>query len=782
MENSKHLPIKLFQKRMTDERKTEGGGVKKDPKWLLSEEELAIRSQEFSEVINEAIEIFRKRPEKFDFIPTVLNLSVDDNAIAKSHRSAIKKVFNINRKSNIIEFARANNLLVKIDNIDDAIEVKQNIEHFKKNKIALSAIEELSRFEPAILLDEQKFDQKENTYKISLLNYYDTAMNNAVKATFEKYCQSNEIQIKETFYSPDLIIYKARNINSGNIEELKSFAALESFSFMPKYIASLDGLEDTVEVEIKEPIDGVEYPIVGILDSGIAGIKHLTPWLSESNYSSYPEEYTDKGHGTFVSGILLYGDELENKTYSGLEGCKIFDATVFPKGSIDEDELIDNIREAIRRNSQIKIWNMSLGTNQTCESDVFSDFGMALDNIQEVHNILICKSAGNCKNFLKNKPVSRIARSADSVRALVVGSIAHKKSLNDMAEINHPSPFSRVGHGPAGIIKPELVSYGGNAGVNELGMPVISGVHSFGITGGVISAVGTSFSTPRISALIAALDYNINDSFNPTLLKALAIHSSKYLEGQSMPTKDKIKSLGFGIPSPVNDIIYNDPYEITLIQQDTLVKGEFFEILEFPYPENLVDEDGYFYGEIKITLVANPVLNEKQGPEYCQSNIDVFFGTYDKLKERDVSKPNILNEIGLDGNENLIKSSHYSQHYKKDYISTFARERMLLDYGYKYQPIKKWMVNLEEMTSSNKEKFLATPKKWYLKVSGLYRDFSESLAIIDGEELSQDFSLLITIRDNKRKHNVYDTVSNLLRQRNFNHSDIKLRQEVRARV
>ncbi len=782
MENSKHLPIKLFQKRVTDERKTEGGGSKTEPKWLLDEENLAIRSQEFSDILDYEIELLKGRSEEFDFIPTVLNLILYDNAIAKTYRNAIKKVFNVNNKSNIIGFSKTNNLLVKVDSIEDAQEIKGNIEHYNKNKVAISAIEELSSFKPQILVDEQNLGQFENIFKISLLNYYDTAMNNAVKATFEKFCKSNDVELKQTFYSPELIIYRASKIDTKKLHELKSFAALESFSFMPRYQVSLDSIEQEANIPIKKPIDGVEYPTIGILDSGIAKIEHLSPWLAESGYSSYPEEYIDKRHGTFVSGVLLYGDDLEDKQHTGLEGCKLFDATVFPESSIDEDELIDNIREAVRRNPQINIWNMSLGTSQTAETDSFSDFGIALDNIQEVHNVLICKSAGNCSNFVSNRPASRIARSADSIRSLVVGSIAHKKSPHDIAEVNHPSPFSRIGHAPAGIIKPELVSYGGNAGVNNLGKQVISGVKSFGINGETMTAVGTSFSTPRVSALLAALDFNINDSFNPTLLKALAIHSSKYLEGQDMPTKDKIKSLGFGVPSPVNDIIYNDPHEITLIQQDTLVKGEFFEILEFPYPENMIDEEGYFYGEIKITLVANPVLNEKQGVEYCQSNIDVFFGTYDKLKERDITKPNILNEIGLDGNENLIKSSCYSQHFKKDYTSSFAKERMLLDYGKKYQPIKKWVVNLEEMTPANKENFLKAPKKWYLKVSGLYRDFSESLALIDGEELSQDFSIIITIRDNKRKHNVYDTVSHLLRQRNFNHSDIKLRQQIRANI
>lgn len=782
MAKDKLLPIKIFQKRVSDERKVEGGGDKTEPRWLLDDYDLLQRSSEFVKILSETIDLFEKRDSSFDFIPSVLSLNIEDDAIAKSYRNEIKKLFNVNYKSNIIGFSRTNDLIVKVDSVDDATAIQTNLENFQKNKIALSAINEIINFKPQILVKESELENSEFSFKISLLNYYDFALNNAVIATFEEYCKSETIKVKKVYYSPDLIIFKTQAITQAKLAKLKRFTALESISFMPKYIASLDGSGIEAEIPIKIPTPNLEYPVVGVLDSGISSIEHLMPWLTENSFSSYPEEYKDKGHGTFVSGVLLYGDSLEGKEYSGLEGCKLFDATVFPNDKIDEDELIDNIRDAIHRNSNIKIWNMSLGTNTVADIDSFSDFGIALDSIQEIHNVLICKSAGNCRNFEKNRPVSRIAKSADSVRSLVVGSIAHEKSAFDISEVNHISPFSRIGYGPAGIIKPELVSYGGNAGINDVGRTVQTGVKSFGVDGRIMSAVGTSFSTPRITSLVAALAHNITDEFNPVLLKALAIHSSKYPDGISLNQTDKLKYLGFGLPSPVNEIIYNDPHEITLIQQDTLVKGEFFEILEFPYPENLVNDDGFFYGDIKVTLVASPVLNAKQGSEYCQSNIDVFFGTYDKIKERDISKPSILNEIGLDGNENLLKGRHFSKHFHNDTTSSFANERMLLNYGKKYQPIKKWVVNLDEMTSSSKEKYLKTPKKWYLKVTGLYREFSETRAMADGEELSQDFCLIITIKDNKNEKMVYDNVTHLLNNRNFTHADIKLRERVRIKI
>ncbi|WPU98886.1 hypothetical protein SNE26_23005 [Mucilaginibacter sp. cycad4] len=58
----------------------------------------------------------------------------------------------------------------------------------------------------------------------------------------------------------------------------------------------------------------------------------------------------DPTHGTFVSSIVLYGDEFQNEDYIGADGCYLFDATVFPdlkKESIEEFELVEHIREAM---------------------------------------------------------------------------------------------------------------------------------------------------------------------------------------------------------------------------------------------------------------------------------------------------------------------------------------------------------------------------------------------------------------------------------------------------
>ncbi|MCT4664983.1 MAG: S8 family peptidase [Flavobacteriales bacterium] len=779
--NKKKLPIKLFQKRtQIDERRVEGGGDKTPPKWQLSGDQLTQRVEHLLSSIQNIDNAFENRPKERAFIPVTLKIDINDDAIAKSHRADIQKLFYGEKtKNNIIGFIGSNSAIVKVNNLQDCKAIRKNINQYSLNPKGISAVQSIQIFEPFII----DLNQAE-TIKVSLIDFLNYDINEAVKQLFENFCIKQGIKIKKVNYSSGLIIFKLSDISKVQLDSIKEFEAIESITLMPRYSLSMDSLNSQNEIDIKIPDENKVYPIVGVLDSGVARNKFLKPWLLNKNYSSYPEDFINQFHGSCVSSLIVYGDELENNKWTNASGCMIFDATVFPDTSredIHEDELVENIRNAIKDNSHIKIWNLSLGTISESDLNEFSDFGKALDEIQLNYDVVICKSVGNCTNFKDGYPKSRVAKSGDSIRSLVVGSITHSKNNQDLAELNHPSPFSRIGPGPANTIKPDLVSFGGNAGTAN-GRIIPNGVNVITPDGSVSQMVGTSFSTPRVTALLAELDFNINEEFNPTLLKGLAIHSANYPTNLSLNSNERINQMGFGLPKSADQIIYNDPHEITLILQENINKGEFIEILDFPFPDSLKDEDGNYYGEIRITAVTQPILREKQGAEYCQSNLKIQFGTYENIKNRDVTKSTILNPIGPQDPQNVILESNYGAKFKKDYTSEYAKERLLLNYGKKYQPIKKYSVNLDEMKPARKRDSLNGNLKWFLKVKGEYRDFAENLAVQDGEILNQDFTLIITIKDTKREKQVYNEVSRLLASRNFIHSNIKLRENIRIDI
>jgi subtilisin family serine protease len=775
---NKNLPIKIFKKRDNiDDRRTEGMSGNELPKWALTPAQLRKKSDSYLKVMASVEQTLQDRVAKKNFLPAVLRVKLRDVAVAKSHRSEVGKVFNVNRKYNFLGMSDEFDLMIKVDSPKDLNNIKQNISNIQEYAYGLSAIEELALFRPVV-------EAEGDVLKIRLINYHDYSLNMVVDSLFRKKLDSLGLVYKKTRYAEDLTIYKINAVSDTKLDDLRDFEAMYSITPMPKADIGMDSAAEDYNVPIKYPDSNIEYPIVGVLDSGIADIDQLKPWLLEDSYSAYPESLLDRGHGTFVAGVIVYGDELEGRTWTGLEGSMLYSAAVFPNPkleTVDEDELIENIRAAIESRPDIKIWNLSGGMKVECDLSDFSDFGKFLDDIQKTKDIMIVKSAGNCANFMVPDAVQRIPKSADSVRSLVVGSIAHKKSLDDLAELHWPSPFSRIGFGPNHLIKPDLTHYGGNSGKNGFGEMTFSGVRSFSVGGTTVSNVGTSFSTPRITGLAAALDFKIAEDFNPLLLKALMIHSAKYPSAVTLSAVDKLKYMGYGLPLNANDIVYNSPNEITLILQDTLIKSNYYEILDFPYPTDMID-NGKYYGEITLTLVSSPIVDNNHSTEYCQSNIDVSFGTYEKIKARDIEKSYILNEFGTDGAMNLLRDALYSKKHLNNPLHDFAGERMLRNYGKKYHPIKKYAIDLTELTETNAINGLSAPKKWFLRLEGLYSSFCENRAVLDGIELSQEFCMVITIRDKRKKKNVYDNVTRQLNSNNFIHQNIQLRNEINLRL
>ncbi|WP_145524030.1 S8 family peptidase [Virgibacillus sp. SK37] len=786
MENER-LPIKFFAKREVDNLRVEPGGSSDLPKWVLDERTLARKSETFVNAVaafkNEVI----KKERSNSIIPLVFKTKIVDDATAKTHRKEVSNLFKTGTQNNILGLSEADEIIIKLEGSKDTDIIIERLKNIEKFAHALSCIDSIEEFNPVIVRSEK--DVKED-YKVRLINFQNYEQNLSIRNYFEKSVSDLGLQLEKTHYTSDHIIYNIKSINQDALQLINSdeaFEAVYSIEPMPKYKVALDmGPTDDMEVDVLLPEDGKKYATVGILDNGIANIPHLKPWLSEESWTAYPEAYMKKNHGTFVSGVVVYGDLLEDREWVGTNGVKVLDACVFPdtdKEGISEDELIRNIQEAIKSHyKEVKVWNLSISITTPVDETSFSDFAVALDDIQEKYNVLICKSAGNCSNFTIGHPKGKIHQGADSIRSIVVGSIAHKKSNTDLADVDNPSPFTRIGRGPSYIIKPEVVHYGGNAGLNEQNQLVTTGVKSFGLDGSLHQSVGTSYSTPRIAALAAGLYQEMEEEFDPLLIKTLMVHSASYSELLKIPNVERVNQVGFGKPQSVRNILYNSPHEATLILKDEISKGEYIDIMDFPMPDCLAEGD-YYSGQIIVTLVYNPILDSSQRAEYSQSNIDIKMGTYDTKKDRDTTRRNILNPVGRDNSKNLLLESAYSKTKMKNNQDDFAlKERLLIQYGDKYYPVKKYAVDLSEMTEANQLKYTTKDKKWYLYLKGLFRDHIETKAQLEETDLTQDFCLMVTIKDPTGTKPVYDQVNQKLDEYNFWHNNIKLSSEVTLRT
>ncbi|WP_278970644.1 S8 family peptidase [Megasphaera elsdenii] len=803
----KLLPIKFFEKRKIDEQFTEAGRNNEPPKWLLKDDALAIRSQHLTSGLFRVAANFEMYKKEGHVLPMVMTTTVTEEALAKTHRKAIVDLLNSDSNSNVIgiepvrkkkssctdgegsqieskaEKTKEIRKLMSIVTTDQLISnINKVLQDTHGSAKLISSISDIQPFEAW----SGDYNPNNKAYHVMLVDYQDSHRNKLAQVLFRKQCVDHEITInRETRYSSDMRLYRITLDSLSDMELVRGFEGVQSIEEAIPIHVELDFFEDMPLPSPKQPVDGKAYPIVGVLDSGVQKNNYLAPWLLGQSEEYYESRLQDKNHGSMVASILEYSDELNGTDYFATDGVMMLEAVITPdlrKETVYPEDLIDNVRDAIERHPNIKIWTMSVGTNEECDPDVFSEYGMALDNIEDENHVLIVKSVGNTTAFMKRKD-ERVAKMADSVRSLVVGSIANEKGRFDIAEINMPSPFTRMGPGPSYIIKPDLVAYGGNAGIRPDGNMTTTGVKTFDLFGSPTRAPGTSFSTPWIARIAAELNFLLDGDFDPLLIKALMIHNAGYPAGDKMTMVDKKKYMGFGMPRGTGDILYNSENEITLVLRDTLQKGTFIDILDFPFSESLIGTDGRYHGQITVTLVSSPILRSSQAAEYCQSNINVAFGTMEAIMERDTTKRTVRNPYGAKDAKNIIQDSLYSSKVF-DVLEgrAFGRERTLLKLGQKFYPVKKYAVNLDEMTAANRRKFLDGSRKWYMKVEGLFRDAIEREARADGKVLEQEFCVLLTIRDPEGKAPVYNEITQQLQQKGFVYSNVRLKNEIREHV
>jgi hypothetical protein len=800
----KLLPIKFFEKRKIDEMLPEPKMPNDNPpKWLLVDDELNKRAKILSDNIFHVNKKYDEYKQEEHELPMVMATSILEEAIAKSHRDEVEKLLSSDNKSCVIgidsiihceQDAQKKTDLDITNNIEErrVLSIVMSDELFENINKALNTIKEhdklistITKMEPYVV-ECDSFNPNNNMYRVRLHDYNDVNRNKLANQLFRNKCKQYGIKIDhETRYTADMFLFRVILDRIDDMHAVQKFDCVYSIEEATPIKAKVELSEAINTPDVKYPVPDTQYPLVGVLDSGIANNKYLSPWLTSFHEEYYGEDLQNKKHGSMVASVLEYSDELNGTNYFSSLGVMMMEAIVVPdleKEDVYPEDLIDNIRDAIERHPEIKIWNMSVGLSEEVEL-TFSEFGMALDNIEDENNVLIIKSAGNSLSFFENGTYKKVTQMADSVRSLVVGSIAGEKGVYDYADINKPSPFTRCGPGPSYIIKPDIVAYGGNAGLFPTGEVSTTGVRVFDDSGVPTRAAGTSFATPWITRIASELDFLIEGDFDPLTIKALMIHNAEYPSGGNLDMDEKRKFMGFGMPPGTNDILYNSENEITLILRDSLQNKQYIEIFDFPFSRSLVGNDGLYHCDISMTVVYSPILRSAQRAEYCQSDIRVAFGTIEKTEIRDTSQPRIKNPLKGIGVQNFLTNSLYSSSvFKKSEDGSYGNERTLLRYNQKFYPVKKYAIRLDDMTDSNKKKYLTGNRQWFMKVEPFFRDAIMKETAKTGNVLEQEFCIVLTIKDPTGRAPVYNEITQQLIDKRFVFSDVKLRNDIREYI
>ena len=740
MAETKKLPLKVVPTLERDFYRPEAGG---GPKKVFTKVTPEFRQKLSSQVIG-IRDHFSGAFKEFPKVPAVARVRVREDAIAKSHRPT--DVFTASTCP-IIGAEGLGDLLVSVtqsglENLAKKIETNTT----KQAVANLSTLQSFEAYTPTVDRPE------DNIAKVKLFRHNQPFLDAAVDETF--YQLMRRFGIKEPHelrYGRGLKIYRVEVQRSEVIETLQLYVGTQSIGPFPLYSpvrSTAVTIRSMVPDDFPKPEQGIEYPVVGIIDSGtVVDDPYLSPWRKARDVHVVDEEQ-DNTHGSFVSGLVVHARKLNHSDDRfPLCSARIVDIVALGKKGTTEDKLISTLEQALESHKDVKIWNLSLGTERCVADRTFSDLSVALDRLQDEYGVTFVIAAGNYRTppFRGWPPddlgeSDRVCAPADSVRAVVVGSLAHREHSSSRVKAGQPSPFSRRGPGPLYLPKPEVSHLGGNC--NASGGSSQIGVLSLDGRGNVAEDVGTSFATPLISSLVANVNHRLLGAGSRLLSRALIVHSAALSGGKIDP--QLLRYQGFGMPPDLDTILACDPWQCTAIFELEIQPTVAYEKATFPMPKCLYLNADTVRANILMTLVHEPELDASFGSEYCRSNIEVSLGTYDP---------------GKDGKR------HQKKQVPEDpKLTGSAYERDLVEHGFKWSPVK---VYRREMVRG------VRGKTWRLDLSLHHR---ASYISSDPEHAV----LIITVADPQKKAEVYNEMVVQMAKLGWAAADLQLRPRLKA--
>ena len=444
---------------------------------------------------------------------------------------------------------------------------------------------------------------------------------------------------------------------------------------------------DISEIDFGKPAEDANGIL--IIDSGIIS-NH--PMLEncvggEENFQTGETETHDTvGHGTAVAGCAAYGNiekSLEDKIFNPenwIFSAKVmyFDVERYEftgqiSATYDREKLIEHqFKDAVESflsnpDYHIKVVNISLGNSGEIWHKHYSrqlPLAALIDELAvKFPHVLFIVSAGNqhpkntydiIQDIVDNYPVYltenedfKIINPATSALALTIGSIAGAIRIGEerygaenikipIANENQPSPFTRTGYGINGMIKPELVEYGGNLilSKNRDRITITEDI------GGKIALLnnkttediikydyGTSYSAPKV-AYLAGKIANKFPQKSANFIKNMLLVGSDY---PFLPSKDfynstnkkkaEIKHLsvsGFGLSN--FDKAINSFKNRTVLWDEGEIGLNQIKVYSLQLPYIFFSESGR--KKITVVLTFNPETRLTRGDSYLGNRME----------------------------------------------------------------------------------------------------------------------------------------------------------------
>ena len=384
-----------------------------------------------------------------------------------------------------------------------------------------------------------------------------------------------------------------------------------------------DFIKDYTTDMINIPSPTIE-PTIGVIDTLFDRTVYFNEWVDyhELVDENIPRSSEDFRHGTAVSSIIVDGSRLNPWLNDGCGRFKVRHFGVASGSKFSSFTIVKHIKNIVANNRDIKVWNISLGSNQEINDNFISAEAAVLDQIQFEYDIIFVVAGTN----KPNDSIVKIGSPADSINSMVVNSVT-KNGLSPK--------YARKGLALSFFAKPDVSYYGGS---KEQYIKVCEPL-------GVANVAGTSFAAPWISRKLSYLIDVIG--LGREVAKAMIIDSARGWKEQPIP--EEVALYGHGIvPIKIDEILHTKEDEIKFLVSDISEKWNTYNYF-FPVP---LKDNKYPY-IARATMCYFPSCDRSQGVDYTNTELNIHFGRIQnngKINDIKGDKQNQNDELNIEKN------------------------------------------------------------------------------------------------------------------------------------
>ncbi|WP_322907828.1 S8 family peptidase [Paenibacillus campi] len=566
--------------------------------------------------------------------------------------ACVQKTIDFSRKTTKILVEKFNG---SIDHIE--FNAKGSLKHIDFNAYGISK----SKFQQFIVDASyiEKFDIENSEVKpkqTSIVTLYDIGTDTrellnklGIKVLSHRVLDNTTILLDENYL--ELLLEKAPYLVAMAIENISELAPID-------FVETFDEEEALIPKPENEPT-------IGVIDTLFDKRVYFGDWVEFHNMidKNIPIDAFDYKHGTSVSSIIVDGPSINPNLDDGCGRFKVRHFGVATSKAFNSFTIIRAIKEIVASNKDIRVWNLSLGSNDEINENFISAEASVLDQIQFENDVIFVVAGTNKRITEGNK---RIGAPADSINSLIVNSVDLKKQS---------VAYSRQGIVLSFFTKPDISYYGGSTGeymsvCEPLGKALVT---------------GTSYAAPWMARKLSYLIDIIG--VNKEIAKAMLIDSAIGWE----PNEDflELSLKGHGVvPIRIEDIITSPDDEIKFVVSGV---SEKYDTFNYNFPVPVHNNKHPFIA--KATLCYFPKCSRNQGVDYTNTELDIYFG---RIKNDGKLESINKNKQSIEGEEIYLHEQSARKVFRKwDNVKHICEKLKLSSRGKKVYENKMWGMSIK---------------------------------------------------------------------------------------